>query len=303
MRINKEQLNLIFTGTSSISALIITLLTLWAVFFTSLPEKMLSEFRTDIKNTKEELIELRQEKREIKKQNHDVLADNYKLESINSSLAKSLQELKNEYSTLQSEVRNYKNKEFFRLDYQYRILATNFLSKVRNILSGNYANSLYLSNLKEIDKWLASEPQLEGFEKIGDKYIFFSNRKEWDEWHSKKPYGLRLYFSFDTKSPESHRKYIRENFIKENKQTLLNAIQASLISTKNNKIEKNAYNKLKMKINNYIKSYSNKLSVFIEPTIYSAYTDDEIINSGKETLKTLDAAKLLVTGLETTLLK
>lgn len=301
---NKENLNIVFSGVSSISALIVTLLALWGVFFTSLPEKIMSEFRTDIKNTKEELIELRQEKRLIQRQNNEVLADNYRLEGINVSLNESLLKLKNERSTLQSEIKNYKEKESFSLSYQYNRLATNYLGEIRKELAKSKGNALYLSVFNQTKVWLASEPEQFKIKKEGSEITYIAQYKEWEEWRKKQPYNLRIYFSFNNEkeSPEGHIKYIKTNLIKNKYKTLLTVIETRLSLTKNNDIEKRAYNKLKNKVKNYIKVNSDKLSIYIEPVIYKSYSDNEIIDSGKNALTMLETAELLISDFEMKLL-
>ena len=304
MSMNKEQLNLFFSGISSTSALIVTLLALWGVFFTSLPEKIMSEFRTDIKNTKEELIELRQEKRLIQKQNNKVLADNYRLEGINTSLNESLLDLKNERSTLQSEIKNYKEKESFSFSYQYNRLATNYLGEIRKELAKSKDNALYLSVFNQTKVWLASEPEQFTIKKEGSEIIYITKYQEWEEWSKKQPYNLRIYFSFNNEkeSPEGHRKYIKTNLIKNKYKTLLMVIETKLLETKNNDIEKRAYNNLKNKVKNYIKENSGRLSIYIEPVIYISYSDNEVIDSGREALAMLETAELLISDFEMKLL-
>jgi hypothetical protein len=71
-------------------------------------------------------------------------------------------------------------------------------------------------------------------------------------------------------------------------------IETKLLETKNNDIEKRAYNNLKNKVKNYIKENSGRLSIYIEPVIYISYSDNEVIDSGREALAMLETAELLI---------
>lgn len=302
---DKENLNLIFTGISSASALSVTILAIWGAFFTSLPEKLISEYNTEIRSIKEELTVLRHEKHESLKDNAKLYTSNIKLETTNSALRATLNELKNEYSTLQTEVTNFKDKESFRLNYQYRLLATNYLGIIRNKLKTRKRDALYLSNFQKIKDWLAIEPESYIIEKKDNAIITHDNYKEWSEWRKRQPYDIRLAFSLNNEdeTPEAHRKYINEIFMKEQYEIYSTALEFAASNLKHNEVEGLAYNNLKNRVNKYIKNNKKQLNIHIEPIIYKAFSDDEIINSGKEALKRIETAELLLNDLEVNLLK
>jgi len=67
-RLKTEQWNSIFSGIQAVCVLAGTILALYGVFFTNLPETIIKQMRADIAATNEELVDLRQQRREIERQ-------------------------------------------------------------------------------------------------------------------------------------------------------------------------------------------------------------------------------------------
>jgi hypothetical protein len=61
-------LQIVFGAAQAISALVLMLLALWAVFFTSLPEVLISQLRSEITEAKSEIVELRDQKSSIQQE-------------------------------------------------------------------------------------------------------------------------------------------------------------------------------------------------------------------------------------------
>ena len=292
-----EQWNLAFTGISSISALIITLLALWGIFFTSLPEKILSEYRTEIKKTKDEIVELRQEKRLIQKQNNEIKAENNKQKANNESLGMILNNLKLKHSSLLTKVRNYKKKERSRQDKQYSEIVDSYMQRLRAQLKERKKDALHLSNFNKIIEWYKSEPLESAY-------------KERSEWRKKSPLDITyIVFSIQDASPfgntkeslETYREFIKYRFFKEKNQTLGYLIETILLSAKPNKPDKtenSAYEMLKNKIQKFLNKNKGKLNIYIEPIIYSSSSDEEFITAGIEALKKIETSELLILDLE-----
>ncbi len=304
MKANEKKLNLLFSGISAMSALVVTSIAIWGIFFTSLPEKIISGLKTEVTDAKEELIDLRIEKRSIAEHNKKMASELAKTRQEYFSKIDSLENLKNEHNFLREKINNLKDEESYRINFQYNDLALNFLTKVKSALQSEKRDALYLSNLNDVFNWIESKQPLEYVEKEGSKIVFVDNREKWEEWRSNEPtYMPRKHFQIDIEDPEAHRNYIRNEFSAREVLSFLKILKVNLSNIKYTKIESEAYEKLSARIGIFLENNSAKLALPIGPKVGVGFVDDQIINSGKDSLKLIVDAELKVSELESFLLE
>src|SRR3989442_6365570 len=64
-KLSHDQWNTLFSGIQAVCVVLGTVLALYGIFFTSLPEKIVTQLRTDISDAKEQLVDLRKERRTL----------------------------------------------------------------------------------------------------------------------------------------------------------------------------------------------------------------------------------------------
>lgn len=197
----REYLDTFFSGLSALCAVIGIVVLLWGAFFTSLPEKLISELNTDIKKQKETQIDLIQANRELRGGLKELRELNDAIEAENESLQSNISLLKAEKKKYEGELAQYRSK-----------LASTDVAELQNLLlvfglsAGEELTELEKeaklgASYFEMLQWLKDEPQQPKwpdhnnfrFQKKYDAAIqeYKTLRAEYDakvsEWDSIKP--------------------------------------------------------------------------------------------------------------------
>ena len=64
-KLSSDQWNTFFSGIQALCVVVGTLLALYGIFFTTLPEKIVAQLRTDVSDAREQLVDLRKERRTL----------------------------------------------------------------------------------------------------------------------------------------------------------------------------------------------------------------------------------------------
>lgn len=89
-------LEILFSGVQAISALVLMVLALWAAFFTSLPEVLVSQLRSEITEAKSEITELRDQKNSVQAEYMAASSELTRLKLESEALVGSIDHLREE---------------------------------------------------------------------------------------------------------------------------------------------------------------------------------------------------------------
>jgi hypothetical protein len=328
---NKEFLNIAFSGLSAVSAVTGMCVLLWGVFFTSLPEKLISELNTDIKSQKEIQIDLIQNNRDLQK-NLDILKEiNLNAKQENYSLKNNIEILKNSKLEYEKELKNYRSK-----------LASSDVAKLQNALFffGIEVNkklkkaediAKFGSAYFEMLQWLKQEPKRPDFPD-GSIYIFQkkydSNLEEFrrlqvihdqqsSEWYSIQPDDGNYYIMFrmrrfcrDCGELESYRGMTYNQFWHKKMDTFTNSktlTAKKIFHEVQNEVLQEVEQRIKQKfiilLNEFISKNHEVFELNLNPSFSENNSDRHIIEGSKVILKNIDKAQELVEAFSNILAK
>ncbi|MBI4184890.1 MAG: hypothetical protein HY521_12935 [Proteobacteria bacterium] len=164
----KIRLDLIFQGVSATAALTIASLAVWGAFFTDIPEALIRQLRTDVSDAKEEVVDLRRERRLLEEQvakTRDRL-EYLRTEASNAAkaraeLEKRLNDIHEKLASAQRDFATIKEERRAYLDQVTRIVVDGFIAEVERQLSALVANANMARQLPDFRVWVAEKTKYE----------------------------------------------------------------------------------------------------------------------------------------------
>lgn len=157
----KNWLSIVFNGTQALSAFVLMVLALWAVFFTSLPEVLITQLRSEVAEAKSEVTLLRQQRFRIEGERDDATSELSELLSERDRLAISIGRLEDKLTeqTIKLERVSQDNHEIERqkqsIEDEIRILIaerSELLSSLEHLRNERelYAGQTLVANLNKV---------------------------------------------------------------------------------------------------------------------------------------------------------
>jgi hypothetical protein len=319
LNIKKETLNTTFSGFSALSAVTGVCVLLWGVFFTSIPEKLISELNTEIQKQNEIQINLVQNNRNLQKNIEISKEVNLNAKQEINSLQLTIEALKNSKLEYEKELKNYRSKlgssDVARLQNAIFL----FGIEINNKLEHAEINAKFGSVYFEMLQWLEQKPEYPEFPDAS-KYIFqneYNSRVEkfvqlrdiyeekLSEWLSIQPDDGSSYlrsrllkFCSDCIEMNPYKDMSYKEFWHAKMDTFINSkilttkqlfieTQNELLKDENERVKQ----KFLMLLNDFISKNPDIFELILYPILSESSTDRHIIESSKILLKNIDKAK------------
>lgn len=155
-----EHWSTIFSGVQAVCMVVGTVLALYGIFFTSLPETIVKQLRVDIAATNEELIDLRRQRREIEQQ---LEASQKRLVEARLELdakGKVLSDLESKRTALSAKVESIAREREKYFGNTYATVVSDFIRTLRIHLRNVREGALKAREYPQVRAWLAEGRKL-----------------------------------------------------------------------------------------------------------------------------------------------
>lgn len=156
----KERWKVIFSGIQAVCVAIGTLLALYGVFFTRLPETIIRQLRSDITNAKEELIDLRRQRRETERQFELSQTGLSKTKVELEQKTKAITDLELKRAELDAQLRSLSHERRKYFSNTYNIVVGDFVQTLHSRLDDLRRDALKAREFPQFKTWLSEGREL-----------------------------------------------------------------------------------------------------------------------------------------------
>lgn len=157
----KTKLGIMFAGISAVAAVAIASLAYWGAFFTDIPETLIRQLRADISTAKEEVVDLRREKRLLQVEVEEAQAELDTVhmevasaEETRTSLEQELGKVRDELDSTQREFIALDGERLSYLTQTLNIILVGFTIAVNEYLEQLTSDALQARQLPEFRSWV-----------------------------------------------------------------------------------------------------------------------------------------------------
>jgi hypothetical protein len=187
-RLSRGQWDTVFGAVQATCVLLGTVLAVYGIFFTSLPERILREMRADIAEANEQLIDLRRERRAVEAELgalHRRLSDT---QGLLDEKSQQLAEVESQRSTLIAQLRTITRERQQYFTNTYQLVVQDFLRYIRSSIYDLRQTTLMTREYPLYRAWLSEGEQL--LSELQDKRIGRGSEraiKDWYDWVQREP--------------------------------------------------------------------------------------------------------------------
>ncbi|HFB66662.1 MAG TPA: hypothetical protein ENJ60_14095 [Aeromonadales bacterium] len=319
-KVTKKDWEFFNTIISILSSSIITALAVWAALFTSLPERLLETYNTEINLAKSEIIKLRSERI---KNNEFIAKANLEiknLDSLNKALKNESNNLSSELEKIQKQLSLAKKEEAITLSQEYNSLVKDYLLSVENVLKDKRERALFLADFQETKKWIKSEPPLPKFNypqvsrsnskeyleayskaQLNYKKAFVEHDLVWDKWFKSEKTTYAMWFSltknYDMTKISSYYKAMNDDFVDAKRILFSNLLIEKLndlLKIRSKDTSKKNLLRLRKMVHDFIMKHSKEIAFNLDPLLLRGFTDNDILKSGNDALHSIEKANVLL---------